>query len=330
MEQSKLETDCRKINNDFIIGCSGEIRRITDIIARIAPFDATVFLAGESGVGKNRFAEMVHAFSQRFGAPFVTINCGAIPENLLESELFGYEGGAFTGASQKGKAGLIETADGGTLFLDEIGDLPLQMQVKLLKVIQEKKLVRVGGIREKNVDFRLIAATNKDIPAMVERGDFRKDLFYRINVIWITIPPLRKRREDIPLLINHFVGKFNEKYGKHHAFSPKAMEDLQKYLWPGNVRELENVVEGLVLTADHEVIEEDMLPASICSETAIEKYGGEGKTLKEILERVEEEIILESYQKYGTTTKTAQALGISQASVSIKLNKYKNKQKKTP
>ena len=312
-------------DSNFIIGSDPQIKGIADTIMRIATFEATVLLTGESGVGKNRFAGMIHSLSKRRNAPFITINCGAVPENLLESELFGYEKGAFTGASQRGKAGLIETAHRGTLFLDEIGDLPLQMQVKLLKVIQEKKITRVGGINEKDIDFRLIAATNKDIASLAERGDFRRDLFYRLNVISIAIPPIRKRKEDIPCLVNHFASRFNEKYGKSIIFSGGAMERMKKYSWPGNVRELENVVEGVVLTADNPLVTEDMLPPDVYSETAAERYHAEGKTLKKILESVEKQIILEAYEKYGTTTKTAEALGISQASVSVKLNRYRVK-----
>lgn len=310
---------------DFMTGSSPQIRRIERTIQKIAPFDATVLLTGESGVGKNRFAGMIHGFSERREAPLIVINCGAIPENLLESELFGYEKGAFTGANLRGKAGLIETAHRGTLFLDEIGDLPLSMQVKLLKVIQEKKITRVGGISEKDVDFRLIAATNKDLLSLVESGGFRKDLFYRLNVVSITIPPIRKRREDIPDLIHYFAARYNEKYGKDHSFSETAVERMKRYPWPGNVRELENVVEGAILIADHPVITEDMLPPDIRSETAAERYDTEGRTLKQILEGVEREIVLEAYERYGTTIKTAEALGISQASVSLKLNKYRGK-----
>ncbi|MDR2089789.1 MAG: sigma 54-interacting transcriptional regulator [Clostridiales Family XIII bacterium] len=326
MKRTEPEPQVRERQREnFIIGADPEIKRITDTILRIAPFDATVLLMGESGVGKNLFAGMLHSFNKRKDFPFVTIDCGAIPENLLESELFGYEGGAFTGASRKGKAGLIETADRGTLFLDEISDLPLPLQAKLLKVIQEKKVTRVGGIQEKSVDFRLIAATNEDIPGLVERGDFRRDLFYRLNVISITIPPIRKRKGDIPRFIDHFAAKYNEKYGKNLVFSDGAVERMKRYPWPGNVRELENTVEGLILIADDSVVTEDMLPASMYAETAMEKYHGEGKTLKQILESVEKEILLEAYEELGATTKVAKALGISQASVSLKLNKYKNR-----
>ena len=303
---------------DLIIGSDPRILRIIEIIHRIAPFDTTVLLTGESGVGKNRYADMIHSLSLRRQEPYVAINCGAIPENLLESELFGYEKGAFTGANLNGKNGLIEMAHCGTLFLDEIGDLPLHMQVKLLKVIQERRITRIGGTKEKEIDFRLIAASNKDIPALVEAGTFRKDLFYRLNVIPITIPPLREREDDIVQFVNYFTARYNEKYKKNHVFSDQAIELLKTYPWPGNVRELENVVERVILTADNYVITEDMLPTSFHFDTV-----NENKTLKEILEDMEKKVILETYKKYGTTTKVADILGISQASVSLKLKKYR-------
>ncbi len=299
------------------------MQKIEDTIKKIAPFDTTVLLMGESGVGKNRYAKMIHGLSQRREKPYVVIDCGAIPGNLLESELFGYEKGAFTGANANGKRGLIEMAHGGTLVLDEIGDLPLPLQVKLLKVIQEKKITRLGGMLEKAIDFRLIAATNKDLSLSVELGAFRKDLLYRINVISITIPPLRERREDVPSLINDFLEQFNLKYGIQRKFSPKAMEFMKNYSWPGNVRELQNIVERVLLTADGAVITEDTLPPEIYSKVALSKYEIGEKTLKEILEEVEKSVLLEAYERYGTTTRVAQVLGISQGSVSLKLNKYK-------
>lgn len=309
---------------NIIIGETPQIRRINNIINKIAPFDATVLLTGESGVGKNRYADMIHALSRRKNAPLVVINCGAIPENLLESELFGYEKGAFSGASQSGKKGIIETSNHGTLFLDEIGDLPLELQVKLLKVIQEKKIARVGSLQEKEIDFRLIAATNKDIAHLVETGAFRKDLFYRLNVISMTIPPLRERKDDIPHLIHYFADKYNKKYDLNRNFTRQTIQSMESYSWPGNVRELEHVVERTLLMADAQQITPEMLPPNIFVEKATDQYQVGKKTLKEILEDVEREILLDLYEKHGTTTKVAQVLGISQASVSIKLRKYKN------
>jgi transcriptional regulator with PAS, ATPase and Fis domain len=308
-----------------IVGNSLAIKKVLTTVEKISKFDANVLLTGESGVGKTMIAEAIHALSQRNDQPFISINCGAIPENLLESELFGYEKGAFTGANQDGKPGMIELAHKGVLFLDEIGDLPTHMQVKLLKVIQDKKVTRVGGVKEKQVDFRLIAATNKDINKLIEENKFREDLYYRLNVISIHIPPLRERREDIFYLVTHFVKKYNEIYKVNHVFSNKAMDYLESYAWHGNTREIENLVERMVITADDYIITEDMLPQSIYKKETIDNYNFKNKSLKEILEYVEKQVILDSYKEYRTTTRVAEALGISQPSVSIKLNKYLNK-----
>ncbi len=305
-----------------IIGVSKKITRTTEIALKASNFDATVLITGESGVGKNLFADLIHSSSKRKDSPFISINCGAIPEHLLESELFGYDKGAFTGANQVGKAGLIELADHGTLFLDEICDLPLHMQVKLLKVIQEKKVMRLGSINEKTVDFRLIAATNKNIKKAIEEGNFREDLYYRLNVLCITIPALRERKEDIFPLISHFTKKYNEQYNLNHAFSSKSISYLEIYSWPGNIRELENVVERMLLTADDYLITEDQLPYYIYTDDNTDYK--QKRTLKHILSDVEKKVILDCYEQYGTTTKVAKELGISQASVSIKLSKYQN------
>lgn len=306
-----------------IIGKSPAISNISMMIEKIAKFDANVLLTGESGVGKSLFAEVIHGISRRKDGPFITINCGAIPENLLESELFGYEKGAFTGAGQTGKPGLIELSDGGVLFLDEIGDLPLHMQVKLLKVIQDRKVMRVGGTVEKEIDFRLIAATNKDLRDLIEEKQFREDLYYRLSVLSIQIPPLRERKEDIFPLVTHFVNKYNEKYNVSHVFSSKAIDCMEAYTWPGNTRELENLVERMVIIADEEyVISEAMLPQNICNQALTEIYSIKGKTLKEIMETMERKVILTCYEEHKTTVEIAKALGISQPSASLKLSKY--------
>lgn len=319
LERLRLEQK----DDDQIAGSSPELMRVIQTSTRIAAFDANVLLTGESGVGKSMFASMIHRKSKRANGPFISINCGAIPVNLLESEIFGYEKGAFTGAGRNGKAGLAELADHGTLFLDEVGDLPMHMQVKLLKLIQEKTIIRVGGVREKQIDFRLIAATNQDIKKLIAAGEFREDLYYRLNVIGIHIPPLRERKEDIFSLINHFTQKFNQQYDVSHAFSSRAIDYLESYRWPGNIRELENVVERMMLTAEDYTITEDLLPQYIYSEEAPFPTSVEGKTLKEILSDVEKQVILNCYKQYGTTTKVAEVLGISQPSASIKLSKYR-------
>ena len=308
-----------------IVGNSQEIKTVMAMVGKIAKFDANILLTGESGVGKSLIASAIHGISERREEPFISINCGAIPENLLESELFGYEKGAFTGASHEGKPGLIELAHKGVLFLDEIGDLPLHMQVKLLKVIQEKKVIRVGGIKEKQVDFRLIAATNKDMEKLIEEGKLREDLYYRLNVISIHIPALRERKEDIFYLVTHFLKKYNEEYKVNRVFSNKAMNYLENYNWPGNTRELENLVERMVITADDYIITEEQLPSHIYGKETMDRYDIKGKTLKEILEQVEKQVLLRCYDEYKTTTQVAKVLGISQPSASLKLSKYLEK-----
>jgi PAS domain S-box-containing protein len=308
--------------NSKIIGSSTAIRNVIDTIDKVAKFDANVLLTGESGVGKTLFAEAIHSASGRQDAPFITINCGAIPENLLESELFGYEKGAFTGASNEGKPGLIELSHKGVLFLDEIGDLPLHMQVKLLKVIQDKKVTRVGGVKEKQVDFRLIAASNKDILELINQDKFREDLYYRINVISIQIPPLRERPEDVFPLATHFLERFGEKYEVKHILNNTAMSYLEQYSWPGNARELANVIERLVITEEEYVITENNLPTHIYNRKNIPEYDIKDRTLKSILEEVEKDVLIRSYREHGTTMAVAKALGISQPSASVKLSKY--------
>ena len=309
--------------NNFpnVKGNSSAIRKVISTVNKISKYDTNVLFTGKSGVGKTMFAKLTHSKSTRKSGPFIEINCGAIPENLLESELFGYEKGAFTGASKEGKPGLIELANNGTLFLDEIGDLPLHMQVKLLKVIQEKKLIRVGGTE---VDFRLTSATSKDLDGMVKNGSFREELFYRINVITINIPGLSERKEDIFPLCMYFLDNFNNKYGLSRTLSHTVIDYLTEYTWPGNIRELENTIERLVLTSDEYMISTDNLPINI-RKGITGTIHGENKSLKNILMEVEKKVILESYKKHGTTTGVAKELGISQPSASLKIKQYTHK-----
>ena len=234
------------------------MKHVFDAIETVAPTDATVLVTGESGTGKELVARAVHAGSPRRYHPLVVIHCGALTETLLESELFGHEKGAFTGAQYR-KKGKFEIAEGGTVFLDEIGDISLKTQTDLLRVLQEREIVRVGGNQTIKVDFRIVAATNKDLEQLIEEGKFRPDLFYRLNVFHIEIPPLRERREDIPLLVDHFVRKFSNEMSKRITrVSPAAMNGLQQYNWPGNVRELENAVErGMVVAQEPELREQD-------------------------------------------------------------------------
>ncbi|HZK53271.1 MAG TPA: sigma 54-interacting transcriptional regulator, partial [Desulfosporosinus sp.] len=241
-----------------------KMQSILDELPRIADSDATVLIYGESGVGKGLIASLIHEHSSRSSqGKFIKVDCGAIPSSLIESELFGYEGGAFTGALREGKVGLLDQANHGTVFLDEIGELPLLLQVKLLSVLQDHKILRVGGTVPKPMDIRYVCATNRELEKMVEEGTFRKDLFYRINVIPVAIPPLRERKEDIFMLTLTFLDKFCEKYHRSLCFSSEAMDSLYEYSWPGNVRELENAVERLVVLSQTGIIEKLDLPEPI-------------------------------------------------------------------
>ncbi len=246
-----------------IIGRSPRMQQVFSLIERVSKTSSTAMIHGESGTGKELIARAIHFAGPRAQNRFLSVNCGAMPENLLESELFGHERGAFTGAV-KTKPGLFQEASGGTLFLDEIGETTPAMQVKLLRVLQEKTLRKVGGTAEESVDARIIAATNRDLAQLVEQGDFREDLYYRINVIPVNLPPLRDRREDIPLLVDYFVGKFSEQLGIERVrITQRAMEQLERYDWPGNVRELENLVERTMALSTGEAIDAGDLPAQI-------------------------------------------------------------------
>ncbi|NIQ96925.1 MAG: hypothetical protein GWO11_08850 [Desulfuromonadales bacterium] len=246
------------------------------------------------------------------------INCAALPEHLIESELFGYEPGAFTGAERKGKPGLFELAEGGTVLLDEISELPLHLQAKLLGVIQDRRFFRLGGRTERQVDIRLIAATNRDLQKMVAKKRFREDLFYRLNVVPIHIPPLRERREDIPAMINFFLDKFNRKHNKYRVFSPELIDHLTMLPWKGNIRELENAVERLVVTSPPgEVAARDTIGLQPETEVRLDR------PLREQLQELESKILLQARSRYGSTRKIAAALGLSQASVARKLRRLR-------
>jgi PAS domain S-box-containing protein len=320
----------RDIKPKDIVIQSKAMQRIWELVNRVSKSDATVLFLGESGVGKNVFARALHNGSERRKAPFIEVNCSAIPESLFESEMFGYEGGSFTGAQKSGKPGLIELADKGTLFLDEIGELPLSVQAKLLKVLQEKKVTRVGGIKTKNIDFRLIASTNQDLEEMIRQGKFRQDLFYRLNVIPIRVPPLRERKEDILMLAQYYLDKFNQKYDTHKFFHTSTVDQLTNYNWPGNVRELENMIERVVITTETRTIFPEHLPFYVQQDHNI-TYENEWRfekleehlTLTEALEEVEKRWLLRAYRHCNTTYEMANYLGISQPSVVRKLKKYK-------
>ncbi|MCL2578407.1 MAG: sigma 54-interacting transcriptional regulator [Oscillospiraceae bacterium] len=313
------EWETRDLKSDLFIGKSKAMQTVIGQIHKIAKFDANVLLTGESGVGKTMFARLIHENSARSGVEPVEVNCGAIPETLVESELFGYEAGSFTGANKKGKLGLMELASGGTLLLDEVSEIPFSLQVKLLKVIQDKAITRVGGVKSLPVDFRLIAASNKDLRALVSAGGFREDLYYRLNVIHIEIPALRQRQEDIFALALYFLEKFNLKYNLKKILTSDTVDALARYNWPGNIRELENLIERLVLTADADLIEEAALPEYIQSERAA---AAGSASLDAALTGLEKKMVTAAYQKHKTTVGVARELGISQPTAVRKIRKH--------
>lgn len=304
-----------------IVKVSRAMRAVHDLVERVCRTDATILFQGETGVGKDRIAEEIHAKSSRAEKGiFVKINCGAIPETLLESELFGYEKGAFTGASRKGKPGLFEVADKGTLFLDEIESMPLALQGKLLRVLQDFEITRVGGTTPRKVDARLICASNQDLKELVRQKNFRSDLYYRLHVIPVYIPPLRERVEDIPHLITLFLNRFNKKYSKEKVFSSGAIDQLVKYSWPGNVREMVNLIERLMVITPGNRIDANDLPAEIYRVPEYENIC-QGKTLNEHLRCVEMSAIRDAINKYGNARRAAPHLGVDPSTLTRKLKK---------
>jgi len=311
---------------------SPEMKEILNLARKIAEVDSAVLLTGETGVGKGLLARYIHDNSIRRCRSFISINCGAIPENLLESELFGYEPGAFTGANQKGKKGKMELANQGTLFLDEVGELPLQLQVKLLDVIEKGVITRIGGTKVIKLDIRVIAATNQDLLLMINKGCFRKDLYYRLNVLPLEIPPLRNRKAEIMTLAEHFLKLFNQKYRKKKEISPDTNKFLLNYSWPGNVRELENLIERSVIVINEDVIQPYHLPEEIKMESlnlnVTKKKLENIAPLEKIINDIEKNILEKLYKECGNTYKIAQILKVNQSTVVRKLNKYNlNKQK---
>jgi DNA-binding NtrC family response regulator len=297
-----------------LLGESAQMYKVFKAIAKVAPTPATILITGESGTGKELVARAIHYNSPRASAPFVPVNCGSIPEELLESELFGYIKGAFTGASES-RAGFFQTADGGTIFLDEISNTSPSMQVKLLRVLQDKEVCMVGARRTRKVDVRILAATNKDLLNLVKKGAFREDLFFRLNVITIAIPPLRQRGNDILLFTRHFATKFAEELGKPPPrFSDNALQVLRNYYWPGNVRELENVIQRLVVMTDGELVEVPDMP-SLMRFSALRETG-----MNRTLAEVEAEYIRNVLASVdGNKTQAAKILGIDRKTLREKL-----------
>jgi DNA-binding NtrC family response regulator len=301
-----------------IIGESKEMEKVFSLVERVAESDSTVLILGESGTGKELIATTIHYQSRRRDKPLIKVNCAAMPEGLIESELFGHEKGAFTGAIKK-KLGRFELASGGTIFLDEIGDLPLSTQSKLLRVIQEKTFERVGGNDTLNIDVRIIAATNRNLEEDVKKGRFREDLYYRLNVIPITIPPLRQRKDDIPYLIDFFLTKYRNRTSRNVRFSDNAINALLEYDYPGNVRELENIIERCVTLSTSDIIEKDDLPSSVFKKTTDTRQ----LSLSDVAAEAEKEYITKVLKiTGGNKTRAAEMLGISRKTLWEKINAY--------
>ena len=322
---SKLsELEMKGVDLSNIIFRSEGMEIIIQVALRVAPVDTTVLLLGESGVGKGMIAKLIHKHSDRNTGPFIRIDCAGIPDSLVESELFGYEKGAFTGAKTEGKPGFFELANKGTLFLDEVGEIPLATQSKLLRFLEDHEIIRVGGTEPKEIDVRIIAATNKNIDEMVTSKTFRKDLYYRLNVVPIHIPALRERRDDILPLIYYFLEKFNRDRKKNKSLSPETVDNLCKYNFPGNIRELANLIERLVVVSKNDQIQITDLPNAITSfaaETISYPLLSEDIPLKDALERYEISIIERTLKKYGSQREAAKALKVDQGTISRKLKK---------
>jgi DNA-binding NtrC family response regulator len=326
LEKHHLQREIRKLEDkvrrqfsfEHIVGNSGAMQQVYELIQKVVQTDVTVLICGESGTGKELIAQAIHHHSQRSDRPFVKLNCVAIPEGLLESELFGHEKGSFTGALQQ-KSGKFELANTGTIFLDEIGDMTLSTQAKILRVLQEKEFERVGGTQTIKIDVRVIAATNKDLAAAVQEGDFREDLYFRLNVFSIVVPPLRERKEDIPLLVDHFLRQANENMNRSiSGVSKETLDLLTMYSWPGNVRELENCIHRAVVMSDETVVTPTCLPLPIQSMAEKPKYTlpDQVESLDDTLADVEKQIIVETLQTTGgVQSKAARILGISERSL---------------
>ena len=309
--QSLLEQERFEHALDSMVVKSSAMTQVIQKAVKVAGVDTSVLLHGESGVGKSMLARIIHLMSLRKERPFVKINCGTIPDSLMESELFGYTKGAFTGAAPEGKAGLIETGDTGTVFLDEVGDLTPGMQVKLLQVIEEKTFTRVGGTRPISVDVRILAATNRDLMGLVQKGEFREDLYYRLNVIPIYIPPLRERREDIPALALNILENSNRTMGFGKRLDPEVLDGLMRYDYPGNVRELINVMERMIIMSERDLICAEDIPGEVKNaESSIPDHIGEGITLKAALRSLEHRLISAALRRHGTVSQAARALGV--------------------
>jgi Nif-specific regulatory protein len=299
------------------------MQMLNKMIRKVAPSRASVLLLGESGTGKTLTARIIHELSQRRRNPFTKVNCAALPDNLIESELFGHEKGAFTGATQL-KKGRLEDADSGTIFLDEVGELPLPVQAKLLRFLQERDFERLGSTQTRKVDVRIIAATNIDLNQAVEEGRFRSDLFYRLNVFPISIPPLRQRKADLPLLVDYFISKTAREYGRQFHFSAECMEIMAAYNWPGNVRELENLIERVAIMAENNQIQANMLPVYLFNSKKTSTFDAPVSSTASRLEIMERETVLEALARNDwVQQKAAREIGLTLRQMGYRVKKFK-------
>lgn len=323
---SDAAREVHEVFHDVVIK-SAAMKQVLDLALKAARTSSSVLLTGETGVGKEVVAEIIHRLGTRSSQPLVKLNCAAIPDTLLEAELFGYQRGAFTGAAREGKTGLIEEASGGTLFLDEITELPLRLQAKLLRFLEHGEYYKIGGTKPHRVDVRIIAATNRDIRSLIEQQAFREDLYYRLCVIPIHIPPLREREEDIVPLALHFLRKFSQMYNVTKKFSPAALSVLQRYHWPGNVRELQHLVERLVIITEGPVIEEQSLPAALTQRARpaekIQIVVRELLPLKEAYQILEQKLLQHALRTFGSAREIAKELGVDHSTILRKINRYK-------
>ena len=324
-EGSVIRGEPARSEDQSIVVKSKELKQVLSIAERIAPLDSSVLIYGESGSGKEVFSRFIHEHSARKNKPLVTVNCAAFPENLIESELFGYQKGSFTGASKEGKIGLIEAADGGTLFMDEINSLPLTVQSKILRVIEDKTVYKLGSIHPKKVDFRLITATNQDLYRLVQEGKFREDLYYRLHVIPLTIPPIRSRREDIIPLCLHFLDYFCHKYNLNKSFSDPVLEQLRSYDWPGNVREIRNFVERMVVMTPPATTTITSIPLGLLGDEPTAPHvplPSCHPSLFRPLSPGKEDILAALNRFGGNRTKAAEYLGVSRRYLQYKIKEF--------
>lgn len=326
-KQQVIAMSKRESRDHTIIAKSSQMKDLLELAERVAAIDVNVLILGETGTGKSMVAKHIHKMSPRKEGSFVSINCAAIPDELIESELFGYVPGAFTGAHRKGKVGLIELAAEGTLFLDEIAELPLRLQGKILDLIHERRFIPVGGCQVKYIDCRLIAATNRDLKKMVEQRQFREDLYYRLNTIELEISPLRERSADIQVLIYYFLNHYNKKYKKEHRITSECRDVLAGYSWPGNIRELEHMIERLVVIVPESIIDVHHLSKNFSEQVNASKplMVSEHNDLDTAVCQLEQNLIVDAMRKYGSSRKVAQALNISQSRAHRLIEKYCNR-----